>query len=76
MNAKLISIYLVLALSGCAVYTPVSLTTQAVTGKSPTDHALSLTTDADCNMWNVVADLAYYCELNKNPAYTYNRNAF
>jgi len=76
MNAKLIAIYLVLALSGCAVYTPVSLTTQAVTGKSPTDHALSLTTDADCNMWNSVVDLAYYCELNKNPAYTYNRNAF
>jgi hypothetical protein len=76
LRTVLTRVYLATSLSGCAVYTPVSIGTTAITGKSPGDHALSLATDADCNIWNNVVDLAYYCEYNKNPARTYNRNPF
>ena len=70
-----------LLLSSCAgpigwAYSAASGTTLITTGKSIPEHGASKLTDADCSIWNAVVDFAYICEYNKNPGYTYNRNAF
>ena len=67
--------------TGCAgpvgiAYTATSVGSLAATGQTTTEHVASRLTDSDCSIWNAVVDLAYICEYNKNPAYTYNRNPF
>lgn len=67
--------------TGCAgpmaiAYTVTSTTTLATTGKTIPEHTAGRLTDSDCSIWNALVDLAYICEYNKNPAYTYNRDPF
>jgi hypothetical protein len=57
-------------------YTTGSTATLVETGKTIPEHTASKITDADCSIWNAIADFAYICEYNKNPAITYNRNPF
>ena len=70
----LLAVYLVLSQSACAVYTVTSMTSFITTDKSLSDHTLSVVTQADCNVTNVVKD-KYYCE-QRDIAVTYNRNGF
>lgn len=53
-------------------YSAVSTTTTAATSKSIPDHALSLATQADCNVFNIFQGL-YYCE-ERDISKTYNRS--
>jgi len=73
----LISLFLVQTLSGCAVLTGASLTSQITTGKSLSEHAVSTATSSDCSLWLLVSDRnhTYYCE-QRDIATTYNRNAY
>ena len=71
---KWLIIPVVLSLQACA-YTAVSTASFVITGKSTTDHALTvIVPNADCNVTNVVND-KYYCE-QRDPARTFNRNGF
>jgi len=77
----LLSTIVGLMLSACAgplglAYSTASGTALVTTGKSIPEHGASKLTDADCSVWNAVVEFAYICEYNKNPAVTYNRNAF
>jgi len=76
MKRLIIPVSLVLALSGCAVYTGASVGSVAVTGKTIGDHASSLVTQADCNAWRASIELTYYCEYLREPGTTYNRNGY
>jgi len=70
---KWILVPALLILNGCA-YTVANTGTFAATGKSLTDHTLSQTTQADCNITNV-PNGKYYCE-QRDIGVTYNRNPF
>ena len=77
----IVTVTATLALTACAgpigmAYTAASGTSLVTTGKSIPEHTASSITEADCSIWNAVVDFAYICEYNKNPAVTYNRNAF
>jgi hypothetical protein len=76
MKRLIIPVSLVLALSGCAVYTGTSVGSVAVTGKTIGDNAASLVTQADCNAWRMSTELTYYCEYLREPGTTYNRTGF
>lgn len=72
------SLFLVQTLSGCAVLTGASVTSQITTGKSLSEHAVSTVTQSDCSLWLLVTDNSnhsYYCE-QRDIATTYNRNAY
>ena len=74
----LIPAYLVTTLSGCAVYSGVSMSSQIITQKSIPEHVASGVTGADCSAWNWLIDNknhSYLCEV-KDAAKTYNRNSF
>ena len=71
---KWLIIPVILSLQACA-YTAVSTASYVITGKSTTDHALTvIVPNSDCNVTNVVND-KYYCE-QRDPARTFNRNGF
>jgi len=79
-NRSLLITLLSILLSACAgpigmAYTATTTTSLVTTGKSIPEHAASEITEADCSIWDAIADFAYICEYNKNPAVTYNRNA-
>jgi hypothetical protein len=76
MKRLIIPVSLVLALSGCAVYTGASVGSMAVTGKTIGDHASSLVTQADCNAWRASIELTYYCEYLREPGTTYTRTGY
>ena len=68
-------------LTSCAgpmglAYTTASGASWVTTGKSIPEHTASHVTGADCSIWDAVVDFAYICEYNRDPAVTYNRNAF
>ena len=66
-------LFLVLAQSGCAVYTVASSTTLVTTQKSISDHVLTrVVPNSDCNALNLL-DSKYYCEV-RDIGTTYNRN--
>ena len=72
---KILIILVASALSGCTTVTVISLATQATTGKSLTDHALSRATGADCNTVKFAVNdekHQYLCE--ETPKY--NRSSF
>lgn len=73
---RLVLLYLVLSLQGCAVYTGASLASYATTGKSIGDHTATKLTNADCDVWRASIELTYYCEYLREPGTTYNRTAF
>jgi len=58
------------SLSGCAAYNTASVTSIVTTGKSISDHGVSLATGADCNLIKHLWTGKYICE--QSP--TYNRN--
>ena len=68
--------FLAHALSGCAVYTGVSIGSVVATGKTIGDHGASLVTQADCNAWRASIELTYWCEYLREPGTTYNRNGY
>lgn len=71
-------LYLVHALSGCAVYMGASAVSQIGTGKSIPELAVSTVADADCSIWAWATDNShhrYYCEV-RDISTTYNRTAF
>lgn len=71
-------LYLVHALSGCAVYMGASVASQITTSKSIPELAVSTVTDADCSIWAWATDNSrhnYYCEV-RDISTTYNRTAF
>ena len=75
MNKLIISLFLVLALSGCAVYTGANTVTFIATDKTLTDHAVTLVTpNGDCSSLNVLKG-QYYCEI-RDVSQTYNRSSF
>lgn len=68
-------LFLVQALSGCAVYTGVSTVTLITTEGSLTDHAVTLITpNGNCSSLNLVKG-HYYCEI-RDVSQTYNRNTY
>lgn len=75
MNKLIASLFLVLALSGCAVYTGANTVTFIATDKTLTDHAVTLVTpNGDCSSLNVLKG-QYYCEI-RDVSQTYNRSSF
>ena len=75
MNKLIITLFLVLALSGCAVYTGANTVTFIATDKTLTDHAVTLVTpNGDCSSLNVLKG-QYYCEI-RDVSQTYNRSSF
>jgi len=77
----LLIIALISILTACATpigmaYSVTSTTSLVSTGKTIPEHTASKLTGADCSIWDAIADFAYVCEYNKNPALTYNRNSF
>lgn len=67
----------IMATSGCAAYTVVSVSSWGTTGKSLADHGTSLASGADCNSAYMLKDNRdYYCEVPREPGTTYNRNSF
>ena len=71
-----ITLFLVLSQTACAVYTGASIVSVTATGKTVTDHAASLATGADCDAWRASIELTYYCEYLRDPATTYNRTRY
>ena len=81
MKILLTTITSITLLTSCAgpvgvAYSAASGASLVTTGRSVPEHAASRITDADCSIWDAVVDFAYICEYNRNPAVTYNRNAF
>ena len=81
MKILLTTITSITLLTSCAgptgvAYTATSTGSLVTTGRSVPEHAASRITDSDCSIWDAVVDFAYICEYNRNPAVTYNRNAF
>lgn len=75
MNKLIASLFLVLALSGCAVYTGANTVMFITTDKTLTDHAVTwVTPNGDCSSLNVLKG-QYYCEI-RDVSQTYNRSAF
>ena len=75
---RLITALLLTQLTACAgpAILAASVTTTAATGKGLTDHAVSQTTGADCNISRFLTKRQdYYCELPRTAATTYNRTA-
>ena len=67
--------YLVLTLSGCAVYLTSSVATTVVTGKALSDHAVSGVTGYDCNsLYAVRKDHQYICEQRRDEGTHYPRS--
>jgi hypothetical protein len=67
---KFALVLIVLAnLSGCAVYTVSNISTILITGKSISDHGISLVTGADCNFMVHLWMGDYICEVSP----TYNQ---
>lgn len=58
------------SLSGCAAYNTASVTSIVTTGKSISDHGVSLATGADCNMLKHLWTGKYICE--QSPVYNQN----
>ena len=72
---KWLSIFLLLTIQGCA-YTAVSAVSTVATGKSASDHLLSLSGN-DCNTIKFLSQKQdYWCEQAREPGTTYNRNPY
>lgn len=77
MKRILVTVYLVHALSGCAVYTVTSVASTIATDKSLTDLAVSGLTSHDCSTLRVMrGERAFYCERSREAGTTYNRNSY
>lgn len=76
MKPMLITIFLALSQTGCAVYTGASAVALISSGRTLTDHTVSLATSADCNAWRMSTEFTYYCERPREASTTYNRNAY
>lgn len=75
MKRLFITLFLVQALSGCAVYTGVSTVALITTDKSLTDHAVTLAVpNSTCSSLQPLRG-QYYCEI-RDISTTYNRNSF
>ena len=75
MKRLFITVFLVQALSGCAVYTGVSTVALITTDKSLTDHAVTLAVpNSTCSSLQPLRG-QYYCEI-RDIGTTYNRNSF
>jgi hypothetical protein len=75
MKRFLLALFLVLALSGCAVYTGASTVALITTDKSITDHAVTLAVpNSTCSSLQPLRG-QYYCEI-RDISQTYNRNRF
>jgi hypothetical protein len=75
MKRVLIPLFLVQALSGCAVYTATSTVSLITTDKSLTDHAVTLAVpNSTCSSLQPLRG-QYYCEI-RDISQTYNRNRF
>ena len=73
MKRLLLTLFLVLSQTGCAVYTVTSAATFIVTDKTLTDHAATLAVpNGNCSGIQVL-DGKYYCEI-RDVSVTYNRN--
>ena len=75
MMRIIVSMAVLLNLTGCAVYTVVNGATWVATDKSITDHASSKLVSADCDAVRVIQKGTYYCE-TRDISTTYNRNRF
>ena len=77
MKRLLITVYLVHALSGCAVYTATSIVTAVATDKSITDYVASGITGSDCStVRTLTGEKDFYCERVREPGTSYNRNGY
>jgi outer membrane murein-binding lipoprotein Lpp len=76
MKLTLIAPILALTLSGCAVTTGVNTISAVTTGKTLTDHTVSLITQKDCNAWRMSTELTYYCEYLHDAGTRYNRTGY
>ena len=77
MKRRLATVFLVHALSGCAVYTATSIVTAIATDKSITDYVASGITGADCStVRTLTGERDFYCESPGDPAQRYNRNSY
>jgi hypothetical protein len=74
MIQTLVLAYLVTTLSGCAVYMGASAVSAAATGKSATEHVISVVTGADCGVKNWASDKHYYCEKTRDAGTHYVRS--
>lgn len=68
----LITLAIITALQGCAVYSIGSGVAYFATDKTLTDHVSSTLVNANCNAVHVVTKGYYYCE-TRDIAKTYNR---
>jgi uncharacterized membrane protein len=66
--------YLVTTLSGCAVYTGMSVTTAVTTGKSMSEHTASVITGYDCGVKNWIDHKHNWCEQRRDAGTNYVRS--
>ena len=72
MSARiLIMAYLVTTQTGCAVYVIASGISTVTTGKSASEHVISVATGADCGVKNWIDHKHYWCEQPRNAGTNY-----
>lgn len=75
MKRLIVTLFLVLSQTGCAVYTGASAVSLITTDKTLTDHAATLVTpNGNCSGIQVLKG-EYYCEI-RDVSVTYNRSAY
>ena len=70
----LIVLYLVTTLTGCAVYTGISVVTAVGSGKSMGEHTVSELTGYDCAVRNWIDRKQYLCEQRRDEGTHYVRS--